>query len=74
MPAFQDGIAETEIPVGDMVQTDVLIVGSGPAGGSAALFLAELGIPALLVSKYVSRDMGGEGGDVPTRWAPRREL
>ncbi|BEJ11778.1 hypothetical protein CspHIS471_0202380 [Cutaneotrichosporon sp. HIS471] len=52
MPVFQDGLKETEIPAGDVLQTDVLIVGSGPAGGSAALFLAELGIPAILISKY----------------------
>ncbi|MDQ3404334.1 MAG: FAD-dependent monooxygenase [Actinomycetota bacterium] len=32
--------------------TDVLIVGSGPAGGSAALLLATYGIRTTLVSKY----------------------
>lgn len=54
MPAFQDGLKETEVPVGDVLETDVLVIGSGPAGGAAALFLAELGIPAIMVSKYVS--------------------
>jgi NADPH-dependent 2,4-dienoyl-CoA reductase/sulfur reductase-like enzyme len=37
MPDFDDGRAETEIPSGTTVETDVLIVGSGPAGGAAAL-------------------------------------
>ncbi|MEU0514970.1 FAD-dependent monooxygenase [Amycolatopsis sp. NPDC006125] len=32
--------------------TDVLVVGSGPAGGSAALLLAGYGVDTLLVSKY----------------------
>ena len=33
-------------------ETDVLVVGSGPAGASAALFLATYGTSVLLVSKY----------------------
>jgi 2-polyprenyl-6-methoxyphenol hydroxylase-like FAD-dependent oxidoreductase len=32
--------------------TDVLVVGSGPAGGSAALLPATYGVRTLLVSKY----------------------
>jgi 2,4-dichlorophenol 6-monooxygenase len=52
MPAFEDGLAETEIPEGTTVQTDVLVVGSGPAGGAAALCLATLGIPNIMITKY----------------------
>jgi 2,4-dichlorophenol 6-monooxygenase len=52
MPAFNDGIAETELPAGPAVETDVLIVGSGPAGGAAALSLATLGVPNIMITKY----------------------
>jgi 2,4-dichlorophenol 6-monooxygenase len=51
MPDFDDGTAETELPHGT-VATDVLIVGSGPAGGAAALCLATLGIPNIMITKY----------------------
>jgi 2,4-dichlorophenol 6-monooxygenase len=34
------------------VETDVLIVGSGPAGASAALALSTYGIPNIMITKY----------------------
>ncbi|MCF6736092.1 FAD-dependent monooxygenase [Blastococcus sp. KM273129] len=37
---------------GVSVTTDVLVVGSGPAGASAALFLASYGTSTLLITKY----------------------
>ncbi|HTU75749.1 MAG TPA: FAD-dependent monooxygenase [Trebonia sp.] len=51
MPDFEDGLTETELPHGT-VTTDVLIVGSGPAGGAAALCLATLGVPNIMITKY----------------------
>ncbi|HEY6798519.1 MAG TPA: FAD-dependent monooxygenase [Kineosporiaceae bacterium] len=51
MPEFDDGQQETQLP-GAMVETDVLIVGSGPAGSAAALFLSTLGIPNIMITKY----------------------
>ncbi|WP_207786383.1 FAD-dependent oxidoreductase [Micromonospora globispora] len=35
-----------------MVTTDVVVVGSGPAGAGAALFLSTLGIPNVMITKY----------------------
>ncbi len=34
------------------IETDVLIVGTGPAGGSSAVLLSSYGIPNIVVSKY----------------------
>ncbi|QNK82009.1 FAD-dependent monooxygenase [Nakamurella sp. PAMC28650] len=64
MVAFDDGMAETELPAGrgsstgsagaemPVITTDVLVVGSGPAGASAALFLSTLGVANILITKY----------------------
>ena len=34
------------------IETDVLIIGSGPAGGSAALFLSKYGVKNMMLTKY----------------------
>ncbi|MFF4363155.1 FAD-dependent oxidoreductase [Streptomyces sp. NPDC001604] len=52
MPEFNDGQRETGLPTSAHVETDVLIVGSGPAGASAALFLSTLGIDNIVITKY----------------------
>ena len=63
MPEFDDGQTETALPshaaTGPtpeapdvVVETDVLVVGSGPAGASAALFLSSLGVSTIMITKY----------------------
>ena len=34
------------------ITTEVVVVGSGPAGSAAALFLATLGVPTVVITKY----------------------
>ncbi len=38
--------------VDQVLTTDVLVIGSGPAGASAALFLATLGVEHIVITKY----------------------
>ena len=52
MQIFDDGLAETALPETRVVETDVLIVGSGPAGGAMALALSTLGIANMMITKY----------------------
>lgn len=47
------------------VETDVLIVGSGPAGASAALALSTYGVPNVMVTRY-SRSRTRPGRTSPT--------
>ena len=52
MAQFDDGITETAAPTGTTVETDVLIVGSGPSGSSAVLALSTYGVPNIMITKY----------------------
>jgi 2,4-dichlorophenol 6-monooxygenase len=52
MATFSDGIADTRLPDAGVIETDVLIVGSGPSGASAALALSTLGIANMMITKY----------------------
>ena len=52
MVQFDDGLGATSLPSSGVVTTDVLIVGSGPAGSAAALFLSSLGVDNIMITKY----------------------
>lgn len=52
MPTFDDGLTETALPTSAVVETDVLVVGSGPAGSAAALALSTLGVATTVITKY----------------------
>ena len=52
MPSFDDGQSETELPTTAVVETDVVVVGSGPAGSAAALALSTLGVANIMITKY----------------------
>ena len=52
MPVLNDGIAETTLAEDHIAETDVVIVGTGPAGATMALALSKLGIKNIMLSKY----------------------
>lgn len=52
MAQFDDGITATALPTGNSIETEVLVVGSGPSGASAALALSTYGISNIMVTKY----------------------
>ena len=52
VPVFDDGLTETQLPGATAVETDVVVVGSGPAGSAAALFLSSLGVANVMITKY----------------------
>src|ERR1700743_3336267 len=43
---------ERYAPMTETIHTDVLVVGTGPAGATAALSLATLGVEHIVVTKY----------------------
>jgi 2,4-dichlorophenol 6-monooxygenase len=51
-PSLGDGTAQAGAPEAVVIETDVLVIGSGPAGASAALMLSTLGIPNIMITKY----------------------
>jgi len=52
MAVFDDGMKDTALPTHGVVETDVLVVGSGPSGASMALALSTYGISNIMVTKY----------------------
>lgn len=51
-PTLNDGNGETDVAHSGVVETDVLVIGSGPAGASAAVMLSTLGVPNIMITKY----------------------
>ena len=52
MAVFNDGMTETAVPESAIAETDIVIVGSGPAGASMALALSRLGVKNIMLTKY----------------------
>src|SRR5690348_16545946 len=53
--SFPGASSVSRVPTAEPdVVTDVLIVGSGPAGASAALALSTYGVPNIVVTRYAS--------------------
>jgi 2,4-dichlorophenol 6-monooxygenase len=50
--SLDDGTSPTSASTPTVVETDVLVIGSGPAGASAALMLSTLGVPNIMITKY----------------------
>ena len=44
----------TEVVMGATIETDVLVVGAGPAGASSAVFLGKHGIRNMVISRHRS--------------------
>jgi 2,4-dichlorophenol 6-monooxygenase len=52
LPKLVSSVARNVARMAAKVTTDVVVVGSGPAGASAALFLATLGVDTVMITKY----------------------
>ena len=52
MTSSADAAGGVDIETAGSLTTDVLVIGSGPAGGGAALALATLGVDHLVITKY----------------------
>jgi 2,4-dichlorophenol 6-monooxygenase len=51
-PLPDDGPEPPETTESVLVETDLLIIGSGPAGASAALMASTLGVPNIMITKH----------------------
>src|SRR6266404_6687411 len=52
MPRFEEGLREGVLSA--VVETDVLVVGAGPAGASSAVFLSKHGVRTIMISRHRS--------------------